>query len=169
MLKDKGFMRRLEISLNPLGWFQIIVWSLPAPRDFSNDKRPNDKRRDDTMKDIDNITPIEMVTQTEHIKSLLKEYHQNLVANTNRKQFEGMLKEIVTPTLTGLYGNTTQGLAVRSIQTYVEDLIPKVKTPKMRKLVDNAGLPMLDKYGKQQEQYEIGPDGKVVMVDVPMF
>ena len=110
-----------------------------------------------------------MVTQTEHIKSLLKEYHQNLVANTNRKQFEGMLKEIVTPTLTGLYGNTTQGLAVRSIQTYVEDLIPKIKTPKMRKLVDNAGLPMLDKYGKQQEQYEIGPDGKVVMVDVPMF
>ena len=119
--------------------------------------------------DIENITPIEMVTQTKQAKEALLEYHKELLRGIPHKNFEGMLKQIVTPTLVGLYGDVPQGVAVRGIQTYVEELIPKIQTPKTEKLFDNAGAPMLDKHGKQIEQYVKGPDGKIEQVEVPAF
>ena len=119
--------------------------------------------------DIENITPIEMVTQTKQAKVALLEYHKEILRGIPHKNFEGMLKQIVTPTLVGLYGDVPQGVAVRGIQTYVEELIPKIKTPKTEKLFDNAGAPIVDKHGKQIEQYVKGPDGKIEQVDVPAF
>ena len=118
---------------------------------------------------IENITPIELVTQTDEVKNRLLEYHKILTNGVSQKRFEGLLKEIVTPALVGLYGDIPQGIAVREITTYVENLIPKIKTPKMEKLFDQAGAPMLDKRGKQIEQYVKGPDGMIESVEVPAF
>lgn len=123
------------------------------------------------MNDINDITPIQMVSDTAHIKELMLGYHKELVAPPiTSKRFEGLLKEIVTPAFVGLYGDKTQGLAVRSIQQYVEDLIPQIETPKTTKIVDKLGAPILDAKGKQCIQYEKDEaTGKLKMVKVPAF
>lgn len=118
---------------------------------------------------IENITPIELVTKTEEVQELLLKYHKVLTENLSHKGFEGMLKEIVTPSLVGLYGDVPQGKAVKAIVEYVENLIPMVKSPKMEKLFDAAGAPIKDNRGKQVEQYVKGADGKIVEESVPMF
>lgn len=118
---------------------------------------------------IENITPIELVTQTEEAKERLLEYHRVLASDQTQKRFEGLLKEIVTPSLVGLYGDVPQGVAVREITSYVEGLIPKVKTPRTEKLFDAVGAPILDKRGRQIEQYVKGSDGKIEQIEVPAF
>ena len=93
------------------------------------------------MKEPIEVTPIQLVTKTENLKELFANYHQSIADGiTDKNCFEALLPEIVTPYFVSLYGNTSQGIAVREITKYVEGLIPKVEVPVIDKATNKPSF-----------------------------
>ena len=105
------------------------------------------------MKEPIAVTPIQLVTETEKTKGIFAEYHRSITDGvTNKNRFEALIPEIVTPYFVALYGNTSQGVAVREITKYVEDLIPKVDVPDTYEAIDHGKvvkLPVIDQATKK--------------------
>lgn len=122
------------------------------------------------MKEAIQITPYELVTKTQAKKSEFLDYHRGLVAGVkSSKPFEALIPEIVTPNFVALYGDSSQGLAVKSITLYVESLIPTVKGCKMIDELDDNGNPMYDEKGKKKKVVKRDANGKRIMEDIPLF
>ncbi len=101
------------------------------------------------MKEPIAVTPIQLVTGTERLKAAFAKYHHSIADDVKDKNcFEALIPEIVTPYFVSLYGNTSQGVAVREITKYVEGLIPTIEVPDTYEATDENGkivkLPKLD-------------------------
>ena len=91
------------------------------------------------MKEPIEVTPIQLVTETEKTKGVFAKYHHAIVDGvTNKNMFEALISEIVTPYFVSLYGNTSQGVAVKEITKYVEDLIPKIDVPNTYEVIEDG-------------------------------
>lgn len=91
------------------------------------------------MKEPIEVTPIQLVTETEKTKGVFAKYHHSIIDGvTNKNSFEALINEIVTPKFVSLYGNTSQGVAVREITKYVEDLIPKIDVPNTYEAIEDG-------------------------------
>ena len=92
---------------------------------------------------IKNITPFDIVAKTKETKDLYLKSHQNLLADVNNPlELISLLKTIVTPLFVGMYASATQGMAVKEISRYVDNITPIVKVPLMTDKLDENGNPV---------------------------
>lgn len=93
------------------------------------------------MKEAIKVSPIEMVSNTEVIKGIFRQFHEGLTKGiTNKNRFQALVPEIITPNLVALYGNISQGQALNEITDYVESLIPLIDVPDMREEIHNGKI-----------------------------
>lgn len=125
-----------------------VLLVLPSPMRISKNRRTKPRGKNQ-MKEPIAITPIQLVTETEKAKGIFAAYHHSIADGVKDKNcFEALIPEIVTPYFVSLYGNTSQGVAVREITKYVEDLIPKIDVPDTYEAIEHGKvvkLPVIDK------------------------
>lgn len=122
------------------------------------------------MKEALRPTPFKIVSDNMAQKMAFAKIHQEAVKGIKeKKQFQAMIPEIVTPHFVACYGNLSQPMAVREIMEYVKSLIPVQKGYVMEFQRDENGNILEDEKGKPIKVRKMGPDGKPILTDVPLF
>lgn len=105
--------------------------------------RPNGQKEQKVshMKEAIKVSPIELVSNTEAIKGIFRQFHEGLTKGiTNKNRFQALVPEIITPNLVALHGNRSQGQALNEITDYVESLIPTIDVPDTREEIHNGKI-----------------------------